>query len=662
MNAAQFGTRRFRYVLLGGVLVVAVGYAAVRRGEAPSATAESAVSNRPANRPEEVLAAGYVSSEACVGCHAQEHASWHASYHRTMTQVPTPENVLADFNGVTLHTLGKTYRLAREGDAFYVEMDDPEWHFDGGPPPRVMRQIVLMTGSHHEQDFWYETVAYGRLINRFPFVFRIEEQRWIQDHSVLLQPPDLHLGFDEWNKSCIRCHATMGRPRLEPDAGGPDPHGPFDSQVVEFGIACEACHGPGATHVLRHAAQSGRIDLLPAHLKPPARALDEPIGPDDIVNPAALDSLRSSQICGQCHSFFTLGSPQEYARWSREGFRFRPGEELSDRIVIRSQPLLNKPLHEQPPAVRWWLRSQPHYLAERFWSDGVVRILGREYTAMVESPCFQGGELSCLSCHTMHPSDVDPRTLEEWAVDQLALGMESNWACLQCHAEMGDDLTAHTHHSADSSGSRCYNCHMPPTAYGLLKATHSHTIESPNVASSLETGRPNGCNLCHLDRSWEWTTRHLQDWYGIEPVEMSELEASVPASVILALRGEAGQRALTAWAMGWPPAQQASGTNWQPPFLATLLCDPYDAVRFIAHRSLRTLGGFDDFAYDFLSEPDEHIAARDRVLSQWRAQREAHGESVELHELIGGSLSGDSAEVFEALLRQRDDRRVLLME
>ena len=32
----------------------------------------------------------------------------------------------------------------------------------------------------------------------------------------------------------------------------------------------------------------------------------------------------------------------------------------------------------------------------------MVRVGGRDYTAMVESPCYLKGELSCLSCHQMH--------------------------------------------------------------------------------------------------------------------------------------------------------------------------------------------------------------------------------------------------------------------
>ena len=59
----------------------------------------------------------------------------------------------------------------------------------------------------------------------------------------------------------------------------------------------------------------------------------------------------------------------------------------------------------------------------------------------------------------------------------------------------------------------------------------------------------------------------------------SQRERDVAAGVLWAVRGDAGQRALVAWHMGWGPAQEASGTDWLPLYLALLLDDPYPAVR-----------------------------------------------------------------------------------
>jgi hypothetical protein len=150
---------------------------------------------------------------------------------------------------------------------------------------------------------------------------------------------------------------------------------------------------------------------------------------------------------------------------------------------------------------------------------------------------------------------------------------------------------------------------MPHTTYGLFTAIRSHRIDLPSAARSLLSGRPNACNLCHLDRSQAWTADHLSRWYGAPPVAVEGDDRTVAASLVWLLRGDAAQRAVAAWHMGWEPARRASGDAWIAPFLAQLLDDPYSAVRFVAYRALRALPGFGDLQYDFVGAPDERRQA-----------------------------------------------------
>ena len=243
-----------------------------------------------------------------------------------------------------------------------------------------------------------------------------------------------------------------------------------------------------------------------------------------------------------------------------------------------------------------------------FWSDGLVRVSGREYNGLSESPCFKRGQMSCVSCHSMHQyADTD---------DQLASKMEGNTACLQCHGTYAAKIEQHTHHAANTAGSLCYNCHMPFTSYGLLKAIRSHTVTSPSVESSLKTGRPNACNLCHLDKSLGWAQDELAKWYGQPKSELSEDEAQTPASVLWLLRGDAGQRALIAWHMGWGDAKHASGSDWLPRYLAETLTDTYSVVRYIGQRSLKRLPGFEHLAYDYIGAEPERARVRGEVLKK----------------------------------------------
>ena len=364
-------------------------------------------------------------------------------------------------------------------------------------------------------------------------------------------------------------------------------------------------------------------------------------------------------MCGQCHSIGSPSGPDEFAAARERGFTYRPGEDLlNTRWISPGQA-------GGSVKMKRILKFNPHFLEERFWSDGMVRVSGREYLGLLATPCYQHedprkGIMTCLSCHTMHKPAADPRSLREWADDQLKLDMDGNEACLECHEDYRDNLEAHTHHARDSSGSLCYNCHMPYTAYGLLKAIRSHTIDSPTVAASLATGRPNACNQCHLDKTLQWTADHLQELYRISSPRLDEDQQSIAASILWITTGDAGQRALIAWSMGWTPARRASGSLWMPVYLAQLLADPYDAVRYIAYRSLRTLPGYGGFSYDFLSPPEERMATMGDAFQVWKERRnprQAAGPQL----LIDPQGELDRR-TWSRLLEKRDNRRVHLEE
>jgi hypothetical protein len=144
-------------------------------------------------------------------------------------------------------------------------------------------------------------------------------------------------------------------------------------------------------------------------------------------------------------------------------------------------------------------------------------------------------------------------------------------------------------------------------------------------------------------------------------VELSREEQEISAALLWMLRGDAGQRALAAWSMGWDPAKQASGQGWLAPFLAELLDDPYSAVRYIAHRSLRRVSGFENFAYDFAGPAADRAAARTRSLETWRGrgtnQLDRSGSKVLIE--ANGALHQSA---IDQLLRQRDNRSLDLQE
>lgn len=586
-------------------------------------SAGAAAAARPLERP----ADGYITSTACRSCHESQHASWHASFHRSMTQIPSLETAPELASNEPVVVEGRRYRFEQAGQEFFVEIA-PGLESPTARPTR--ERIVLQTGSHHMHLFWYAT-PFDRTPALLPISYLLAEQQWVPRRSTFLRPPDMPVSNEigRWNDGCSNCHSTHPRKRLQPETRV------WDTHVAEFGIACEACHGPGEGHAARYAGGAEATA-------------------DRVVNPARLPHDRRSDVCGQCHSvqWFDFSVVSE-AEFLAHGFKFRPGDDLEQdgfRNVVRASPE-----HADARPLREWIRHEGR-VAGTFWPDGTIRVAGREYNAMIETPCYKRGELSCLSCHAMHPEPG--RDLAEWRNDQLREGLEGDRSCLQCHSDYADRIPAHTHHATESAGSRCLNCHMPFTTFGLLKTIRSHRIESPSVAVRLETGRSTGCNLCHVDRTLEWTAARLNEWYGQPVPELTAEQRELADSILLLLSGDAAQRAIQAAAYGRPEVQAASGTDWMPAVLLLGLHDPYDAIRWIAAKSLRSLGGREHLEYDFLAPEAERFRTIVREL-------ERIDTDVRLpprpEVLINPAGRFDFTRATE-LLQRRDDVPILLSE
>lgn len=578
-------------------------------------------------RPREEPHRGFSGSAACVECHRNQHRSWSNSWHRTMTQVAS----MATFMGSLDEHLvaeGVRYRFSQRDDRPWFHVENPPPHFNPAAADRRDYPVVMTTGSHLMQLGWFP-VGHSDTLGMLPLAYLKEDRRWVPISSIFLQPPEIRSStrIGIWNDGCIRCHTTGPETRRHTGGSFEREYG-FDTRVAEFGIACEACHGPGEAHARLQRSAAGK----------------QAVPDDPIVNPAHIDHERASEICGACH-----GDTSPRASLRQTPYHL-PGQPLSKRYQVNEPPSLSE---ESQSAEAGYHQDG----TTMYWSDGQARVSGAEFSAFRVSRCYTEGEISCLSCHALHQSSSDPRPVREWASDMLGTDALTDAACLRCHEAASYADRRHTIHAPTSEGSRCYNCHMPHTSYGLLKAIRSHAITSPSVRETRETGRLNACNLCHLDQSLAWTAGELRKHYGHEDIaELPEDQRQVSAAVWQALTGDAGQRALIAWSMSWPPAVSASGGgDWIPPHLANLLEDPYTVVRYIAGKSLRQLPGFADLDYDHLAKPTRLAEQAASVIQNWRSTN-AHPTA-----LIGtdGKIQ---TERFRQLRSRRNDRDIVLLE
>ena len=605
-----------------------------------------------AEAPSDSRDGGFVSSGTCRACHPAEYESWHGSFHRSMTQYPDADVVRGDFDNVDLEYWGQDFHLSRRADGFYVNMVDPDWTLHNRPRrrrlysenpasideelfatgPRTTKRISLVTGSHHMQAYWVP----GRIKKMqlgFPFTFLYEANRWVPREDVFLIPPEWLFPAQVWNANCVRCHATFSQARMIRGADA------FDTRAAEMGIACEACHGPGNTHVGENRNPAERYRRY-AETDKDREATGQEERPKSIFDPGDADHVKSSEVCGVCHAIRQLNNREQ---WNIHGLVFRPGGDIEAEYPLMnySDDGIMEPGNERVRAL----------MEGSFWGDGMVRVSGREFNGLAHSPCFEGGELGCLSCHSMHGYESND--------DQLKPGMRTNTACTQCHAEFESKLSEHTHHEVDSKGSLCTNCHMPYTSYGLLKAIRSHQIASPSIGETVDHGRPNACNACHIDQTLAWSAKWLAEWYNQDVPPLTEDDQSVAAAIHWAVAGDAGQRALAAWYIGWETARHSSDLPTAAPVLAELLDDNYAAVRYIAGRSLSRLEGFEDFEFDFVTDPDDRDALRPIVTAKWQALRSGSA-SVRPELLL--TEQGFDEKHFASLRSRRNERQLMLLE
>ncbi len=503
---------------------------------------------------------GYSGASACRDCHPDRHASWDRTFHSSMTAAAGPATVLGAFDGRRVAYFGSYGLVFERSGRFYMDLPDGAG--------RRTAEVELCVGSRRYQQYFerIERPDGTSALLRLPLLWHIEEARWMHVNTVFLHPDDSVWDAHRiaWNANCIFCHNTAPRPgSAGPPPGGNPTEGHYASSTADLGIACESCHGPGAEHgerlrnpLARYAAELGG-------------------GADDVVHPAKLPQHESIAVCGQCHGQRLPKSPADLPRWMTTGPTYRPGDALEAHatLLVRDTP---------SPAP-----GAPTLIADRFWSDGTPRLTAYETQGLLASPCLAGGELTCLSCHAMHSGD--PRGMVEPP-------MRTNAACTQCHAELAEDLRAHTGHAPDGPGSACLDCHMPRIVYGVIELHRSHRIESPDPARDAEAGRPNACTLCHLDRSPVWAAREMTRMFGRTYRAPARRPSGAPVDLAegaaLLLAGDAVERAAAAAALGRAPEAGALATRDRAflcGLLAVALGDGYPSVRRLAARSLRAL-------------------------------------------------------------------------
>jgi predicted CXXCH cytochrome family protein len=515
----------------------------------------------------------YVSSKACIACHGDHYASWARTYHSRMTQDVDVSSVQGDFkHDNTLDYEGVHATMTERNGSFFMNLQMPD---------KTSRsyQIERTVGSRRiEQYLTKEEGGYMRL----PLAYDLVNRRWMSLNGSFFYPDNDNFfqHWSTWDGNCVFCHNVKAQPHLNFQTKK------YSTEVAELGIACGSCHGAGAAHADAAASPFTRTYW---RLSPTADRL--------ITNPKKLSSERSTMVCGHCHG---QRVPEPFDRIQQilgNGDPFNAGEDLAAyyRPVTRDT------------------KVGSYSFSNRFWSDGSPRLTAYEYQGLVRSRCFTdgvpGNRINCLSCHSMHEGDAAGQIKPENRTDQ---------PCLVCHEKYrgAEALVQHTGHLAESTGSRCYNCHMPRVVFGVMSVHPTHDITNPDPELTVTQSIPNACNQCHLDKSVNWAIAASKKWWPkrfalVQPSSDNQFDQPEGPRALFA--GDSLVRALTAEAMGGGGPDKPD-KNWAAPFLVEAFADNYPIVRFFAANGLGA-GGWRLPKPDYLGD----AAGREITLEKWRA-------------------------------------------
>ncbi|WP_441290796.1 multiheme c-type cytochrome [Sorangium sp. KYC3313] len=439
-------------------------------GGAAEASPAAATPVGSAERSPERAAAGFVGSDRCAPCHAEEHAAWQGSQHARAMQHATAATVLGDFDGARLRYAGQVHRFDRQGGKYWVTTD--------GPDGQLHRYEVLYTfGVEPLQQ--YLVAGPGGRLQALPFAWDARPQprggqRWYHLH----ERDDVRAGdvlhwtgaSQNWNHMCAECHSTHVTKGYDAAADH------FTTTWSEISVGCEGCHGGGARH----------LDWTKARTPDPSKGLDVrfderkdatwtrlPSGTAQRGKRAS--SGTESATCALCHSRReTLSQP------------FRHGAPLLDSVALE-------------------LLTAPFYTPDGVMSDEVFT-----YGSFQQSKMAHAG-VTCSDCHEPHSG---------------RLRAEGSGVCASCHEPARFDVPAHHHHAADAAAAdvpgtpgalaapRCVDCHMPARTYMGVDVRHDHGFRVPRPDLSVRLGIPNPCTDCHARKPASWAADAVRAWLG----------------------------------------------------------------------------------------------------------------------------------------------------
>jgi tetratricopeptide (TPR) repeat protein len=399
----------------------------------------------------------FAGAEACAACHASEHAAWQRSTHGVAGGAVSERRPVHAFDG-------RPIRFA-DGDVIPAQSADGELHFTVHASGRgsVTYRVAAIVGAaalYGGGTQAYFTRHEDGSVRMLPWE-RTASGAWFCNTGTRADRGWVPITADMRLADCGDWPPRRVLGQHETLATCQECHG---SQInggagstrwQSLTINCESCHGPARQHV--ENARSGQA--LPSLL--------------------TLDKQASVALCLRCHALKDALRPG-----------YLPGAAFDAHYSTGLAALSE----------------------EGLLPDGRTRSFAYQ-EGHLYSACYLNGGMTCTDCHAPHA--LNYRSTR----GQPLTGRFDDEQCTSCHASKAVSPAAHTHHLADSPGSRCVGCHMPhlqqpDVGNAIAYARSDHTISIPRPELDSVFGIRGACAACHRDRSNAALATQIAAWYG----------------------------------------------------------------------------------------------------------------------------------------------------
>lgn len=340
----------------------------------------------------------YVGSSACAGCHKQVYENYIHSDMAQALSLPTKQRLESLHIPIPATVFDKTLNRYFKVFIDASGLCQTVYWFDknGKTLHQETEKVKYLMGTGKN--------GIGSVVQRGSYLFQAPLAFYTRSKSWELSP-----GYESYDfafsrpitAECIACHS--GLPQPIPNRVGLYKNPP----VLELGIGCENCHGPGGLHVAQRQKAV------------PIKGIDR-----TIVNPDRLPAWLADNICMFCHQQGDL----RVLRPARNILDFRPGTPLDNTVSIFRVLSRHNPTGENP--------------------------IVDYHLEMESSKCYRasGGRLSCTTCHNPH---FQPPASEAAAYYSKR--------CMICHEQNSSSPPIHRELHLNGQNN-CVSCHLPKQA------------------------------------------------------------------------------------------------------------------------------------------------------------------------------------------------------